>query len=151
MKKQKKHGPLIIPSIFLGISILIAAFSIIISSHRTFSQLENTFLWTFSLCFSFASSYLFAIKSKQESSLAPIHSLAKSAVRRIFQLTTSLSRLMELTEQSKKSSQMSNEQILEQIQYVVAEHFYTAASSIEDWRDIIPEYVEALEKQAARK
>lgn len=132
--------------IFVSAAIIIAAMFVIVSSFRSLSSLENTLLQVFSLGLGLVGSYVIGKESSLEAARQMVKPHARSAFRRLVSLTHSLSRLVQTMREIRPG--VSNQEsvvILDRLESVVVEQIATAADALEDWRDILPEEIKALQ------
>lgn len=93
-------------------------------------------------------SYIIGKKSAIDTEHDRIKLHARSAFRRVTALYGSLYRLSDTIEELKGKE---GEYRLDLVQALVAEQILTGQDAIEDWRDIVPEEVELIEKRSAQR
>ncbi len=92
-------------------------------------------------------SYIFGRKMEREGADDVIRIHARAAFRRVTALYVSLYRLSEKVEDLKRDGP---DHRLNLIQALVDEHIRTGQDAMEDWRDIVPEEVDEIERRSAR-
>lgn len=124
-------------------SVIVSIVFIITATIRILTTLENVLFQIIILVIALYGSYLTGKQSANDS--LKLH--ARSAFRRVLLLYSGLSRLNEriVIDQDKAINQIkpSNVDIYEAI---INEQIYAANDAMEDWRDLVPEEVEAVEK-----
>ena len=136
---------LLVPSLLILVSIVVACFFVKIASQRTLTQLENIMLQAFILGAGLIGSFVFGKQSAKQAAKELIKPHARSAFRRLIFLYQSLSRLAETIEQGKQeNSRVNANMVLDKLEAIVVEQIATANDALEDWRDIVPEDVEEL-------
>lgn len=139
---NKRAGQLLV-----GLAVLVSILFVIIAALRDLSALENTLLQVFSLGLGLAGSYVLGQESARDAARDMMKPHARSAFRRLVSLTQSLSRLAQ-TMQTVRPSDGQNPQaaaIVDRLEGIVIEQIATAADALEDWRDVLPEDVRALQ------
>ncbi len=94
------------------------------------------------------SSYIFGRNSAQAGAREVIRPHARSAFRRVTALYNSLFSLSIKIEELKGEEP---DHRLDLIQALVDEHYQTGKDAMEDWRDIVPEEVEEIERKSTRR
>ena len=119
------------------------------ASRRDFSQLDSVLLQLFSLFIGVTASFYFGRQSAKSAAKEIIKPHARSAFRRLLSLYKSLSRLAAVIEVSRRNKGISSEgiSVLDRLQATVIEQIATADDALEDWRDIVPEDVEELQRR----
>lgn len=92
-------------------------------------------------------SYIFGKNAAKAGATEVIKPHARAAFRRVTALYNSLYRLSAKIEQLKEEGP---DHRLELIQTLVHEHIATGQDAMEDWRDIVPEEVEHIERRSDR-
>ena len=121
-------------------SIAAIAF-IMLNFFRSMSAVESTLFQVLISGTGLLGSYVFG----KNSAVAKPH--ARAAFRRVLGLYISLYRLSDKIEELKEEGP---DHRLDLIQALVHEHIATGQDAIEDWRDIVPEEVEEIERRRAR-
>ena len=149
MNKQRRRDNLVVlVSIVLFIfSAIIAFYSIIVSTGRSLTALENSFLWLFGLVASITASFLITKQSTQKAALEIIKPHAKSAFRRLLSLYRSLSRVSNFIQETRENNVIDDNNLVLIIEAKITELIDTAGDALEDWRDIIPEQIEEVERR----
>ena len=135
------------------LSVLVAITFVVIASFRDLSALENTLLQVFSLGLGLVGSYILGQASANDAAVEMVKPHARSAFRRLVSLTQSLSRQagsMGLAQQNLTHNPEASA-IVERMQTVVIEQISIAADALEDWRDVLPEELDALRAQQQSK
>ena len=91
-------------------------------------------------------SFIFGKSSARDAAIEVIRPHARAAFRRVTALYNSLYRLSVKIEELKRDGP---DQRLDLIQALVHEHIATGQDAIEDWRDIVPEEVNEIERISA--
>lgn len=117
---------------------------------RELSPVETTLFhiltWGIGLC----ASYFFAISATQSSARAKYALHARASFRRVIGLYSRLFKLSERIEEMKVQGSERPDSRLDLLQALVSEQIATVQASVEDWRDIVPDEVEQVEKQIRR-
>ena len=127
-------------------AVAFSIFFILVATDRELTGLEATFFQVVVLFLSLAGSFVggrqFATTSAEQS----LRRHAKSAFRRALSLYRGLSRIaMILTENAENRSDIQT--VLAVIEAIVKEQIDTADDALEDWREIVPDDTEALERR----
>lgn len=133
--------------ILVGLAVVISIVFVAVAAFRDLSALENTLLQVFSLGLGLVGSYILGQASARDAAGEMIKPHARSAFRRLVSLTKSLSRLAQ-TMQDIRHTGGQNPQaaaIVDRLEAIVIEQITTAADALEDWRDVLPEDVKALQ------
>ena len=120
---------------------------IILNFYRSMSAVENTLFQVLISGTGLLGSYIFGKNSARDGALDVVKPHARAAFRRVFALYKSLYRLSEKIEELKEEGPDPR---LDLIQALVNEHIATGEDAIEDWRDIVPEEVEEIERRRTR-
>ncbi len=136
--------------VLIMISIGIALLFIISASKRELTDLENALFQVLSLGAGLLGSYILGKQSTRAAAIEMVKPHARSAFRRVMSLYMGLSRLAGIIENT-KDSVSPHVDYLNIYQAVVMEQIATADDAMEDWRDLVPEDVEELEKKIIRK
>ena len=142
---MKEKIPSSLPSILLGAAFVIfAGFYIGLSFSRSLSPVEIALFQILTWGTGLLGSYIFAQYSARASAFDVVRPHARSAFRRVLTLYNSLYRLSEKVEDLKKEGP---DHRLDLIQALVNEQISTGQDALEDWRDIVPEEVEEVERR----
>ena len=114
---------------------------------RDMSAVETTLFQILTWGIGLLASYLFGRNSARDGALEVIRPHARKAFRRVTALYNSLYRLSAKIEELKEEEP---DHRLELIQALVNEHIATGQDAMEDWRDIVPEEVEEMERRSER-
>ena len=134
-----------LPSILLGAAFVIfAGLYIGLSFRRSLSPVEIALFQILTWGTGLLGSYIFAKNSARASALDVVRPHARSAFRRVLALYNSLYRLSVKVENLKKEGP---DHRLDLIQALVNEQISTGEDAMEDWRDIVPEEVEEVERR----
>lgn len=135
-----QKNPTFIFSVALIIaSVAVAMIMIVVSSMRELTSLETMLFQVVALGTGLYGSYRFGRSSAAESARENIRLHARPAFRRAVELYY---RLYGLSIEIERLKQEDDDQRLDIIQAIVDEQIRTGNSTIEDWRDIIPEDVD---------
>ena len=136
---MKMNFATVMATLLIAISITVAIIMIIVSSLRDLTSLEATLFQVISLAAGLSGSFIFGRSSAAESARENIRLHARPAFRRALELYY---RLYGLSIEIESLKQEDAERSLDIIQAIVNEQIRTGNSTIEDWRDIIPEDVD---------
>ena len=139
--KINPHVPLLTAFVILAIAFIILNF------FRSLSAVENALFQVFILGTGLLGSYIFGKNSARAGALDVVKPHARAAFRRVFALYSSLYRLSVKIEELKEGVP---DHRLDLIQALVNEHISTGEDAIEDWRDLVPEEVDEIERRKAR-
>lgn len=139
--KINPHIPLLI--VF---SIASVAF-VVLNFFRDMSPVENTLFQVLISGTGLLGSYIFGKSSARAGALEVIKPHARAAFRRVLALYNSLYRLSNKIEELKQDGP---DHRFDLIQALVNEHIATGLDAIDDWRDIVPDEVEEIERRNAR-
>lgn len=133
----------------IAAAIAVSMVFIVISADRNLSTLENTLLQIFSVALGLVGSYVLGQASAREAARDMMKPHARSAFRRLVSLTQSLSRLATNLDQLRPTMQHNAEAsvLIDRVGYIVIEQIAIATDALEDWRDVIPEDLQALANQ----
>jgi hypothetical protein len=147
-----KIRDVIFPTILILIAILVAYMFVNISMSRELTDLENILFQIFSLTSGLIGSYLLGKASAKDSAKSLIKPHARSAFRRLMSLYESLSRVgQEIQLYLKDKENRNGEIVIARLEAIVLEQLSTADDALEDWRDIVPEDVEELNRKLKKK
>lgn len=134
--------------ILVGAAALVSLAFVIVAAIRQLSPLENTLLQVISLGLGLIGSYVLGQESARDTANDIIKPHARSAFRRLVSLTQSLSRLVQTMRSIRPADGQNPEAtaIIDRIESIVIEQISTAADALEDWRDVLPDDVKALQK-----
>lgn len=130
----------------IAAAIVTSILFVLISSFRNLSTLENTLLQVISMSLGLVGSYVLGQASARDAAREMMKPHARSAFRRLVSLTQSLSRLVATLNQVRPNVAKNTDAIVivDRIEGIVIEQIAVAADALEDWRDVIPEDLEAL-------
>lgn len=128
--------------LLIGISLLSFSFFSYTATKRSLSGLEAIFLQFFLFSVGLLGSYIFGLHASAGAEIEKIKPLAKSALRRLWSLYDSISRVAEITAGHDHDSIKTIK-----IQAIVREQIATADDALADWQDLVPESVEELRKK----
>ena len=134
-----------IPLLFV-FSVAAIAF-VLLNFFRNMSPVENALFQVLISVSGLLGTYIFGRNSMRAGALDVIRPHARAAFRRVLALYSSLYRLSEKIEELKHEG---SDHRLDLIQALVNEHIATGQDAMEDWRDIVPEAVEGIERRSAR-
>ncbi len=126
----------------------LSAFLIFVAQSRPLTPLEGVLLQVVILAAgvgaSVGASYMVGKNAALEAARSLIRPHALSAFRRVYNLYDSLYRLSVRIEELKERGP---DYRLDLVQALVDEQFTTGRDALEDWRDIVPEEVEEIERR----
>jgi len=133
-------------------SIAVAVTFSLIASKRSLTNLEAVLLQSISLGTGLIGSFIFGRQSTRKAAIELVKPHARSAFRRLWSLYQSLSRLAEVAQSAKFSGDSQHDgknsvEYIPIIEAIISEQLATADDALEDWRDLIPEDIEELEKR----
>lgn len=135
------------------LAIAISGYFIHISGQRELTTTEIVMFQVFILLFGFSGSYLFGKQSAKEAAHEIIRPHARSAFRRVLDVYRGLlalvQRVRHAREENQNDQKLSYE--LENIEFALNDITRTIDSSMEDWRDIVPEEVAEVEENIEDK
>jgi len=142
----------------LGVTLIAASIAasfifLYIVSRRDLSALENTLFQVLSLGLGLLGSYIFGRESAKDAALEIIKPHAKSAFRRLISVNQSLYRVAGMIASARQGNEdeMPNAAVLPVLEAVVTEQLVAVNHALEDWRDVVPEeYDEVNRRLAAR-
>ena len=138
----KKHW---LHTVLLLIFVVGMVAFVVLSSTREFSTVENTLFQTLIAATGLLGSFIFGRTSARDAARELIRPHARAAFRRVTALYNSLYRLSEKIEELKTGD---DDHKLVLIQSLVNEQIATGQDAIEDWRDIVPEEVQEIERRS---
>ena len=130
--------------LLLAVCILAAGTVVGLTAFRTLTTFEVGLLQLLVLATGLLGSYIFGRKSALAAAREVIKPHARAAFRRVTALYNSLYRLSERIEELKTDQ---DDPRLDLIQALVNEQIATGQDAMEDWRDIVPEEVEQIERR----
>ena len=142
MPKNNPHVP------FLTIFAIAVIAFISLNFFRNMSAVETTLFQVLISGTGLLGSYIFGKNSARAGALDVVKPHARAAFRRVFALYSSLYRLSEKIEEVKEQGPDPR---LDLIQALVNEHISTGQDAMEDWRDIVPEEVEEIERRKSKE
>lgn len=146
----KKH---VKPLLACLLAVAISGYFIHISGQRELTTTEMVMFQVFILSLGFYGSYVFGKQSAEEAARKIIRPHARSAFRRVLDVYRGLLALVQRVRHARKENQ--NDQKLsyelENIEFALNDITRTIDSSMEDWRDIVPEEVAEVEENIEDK
>ena len=133
--------------LLIAASFLVAVLLVSLSAFRNVSPVEIALFQILILGLGLFGSYTFGRKSAWEGAREAIRPHARAAFRRVLAQYNSLYRLSARIEEFKRESP---DHRLDLIQALVHEQIATGKDAMEDWRDIVPEEVEEVERRSTR-
>lgn len=133
------------------VCITFFAAAVIVSSKRELSELEAIFFQLMIVTTGSGISYLLSKKSATATARNMVKDHVRPAFRRVVNLYGSLSRLTIRIEELRCNPSLNANHALDIIDAIVNEQIPTGADALDDWRDILPEEVKDIERQAARR
>ncbi len=138
--------------IIIAISVIISVIFIYIASIRELTELENILFQIFILATGIFGSYHYGKILKKKEISQEIKPYARPAFRRVLSLYGGLSRLAHQIETAREVSNKAGDlRLLDILEAIVTEQIATVNDTAQDWRDIIPEDVEELERNYVKK
>ena len=132
------------PIAALGVAV---GLTVWVSSERDLSALEASLFQLIILAISLAVSYIFAHKAASGAAQDLIRPHARSAFRRVLRLYDGLFRLANTINERRQRERIVESDTPDSIQFVIELQIRTIVDALEDWRDIVPEDVEDIEKK----
>ena len=140
VKPMKLDLATILPATLIGISIVVAIIMVVVVSFvRDLTSLETTLFQVVTLGAGLSGSYIFGRSSATDSAREALRLHARPAFRRALELYR---RLYFLSVEIENLKEEGEDRRLDIIQAIVNEQIRTGDSTIEDWRDIVPDDVE---------
>jgi hypothetical protein len=141
----------------IGTSVVGCLVFVVVSWHRQLTPLEEVFIQEFFLVVGLVGSYLLARASIRAAAIEMLRPYARSTLRRLTWLFYSLHRLADEIERSRslgrpdpQEGESSPDEIspYDTLRVSVVGQLATTIDAIEDWRDLVPEDVAAVEHRA---
>jgi len=138
----------VLAALLVFVALAISAFVLYITTQRTLNSVEGILWQVFVLTSGLAGSFIFGRQSAQAAAKEMIKPHARSAFRRLLSLYLSLSRAATAIESAQISDSHENYQVaLARLEEIVTEQLSTADDALEDWRDVVPEDIDELERK----
>ena len=131
-------------SLLAVITIVLSVILIFVAQSRPLTPLEGVLLQVVILAAGLGASYMIGKNAAMEAARSIIRPHARSAFRRVYNLYASLYRLSTRIEMP---NDQNPDHRLQLIRALVDEQFATGGDALEDWRDIIPEDVDEMERR----
>ena len=131
-------------SLLAVITIVLSVILIFVAQSRPLTPLEGVLLQVVILAAGLGASYMIGKNAAMEAARSIIRPHARSAFRRVYNLYASLYRLSTRIEML---NDQNPDHRLQLIRALVDEQFATGGDALEDWRDIIPEDVDEMERR----
>lgn len=152
----------LVPAVFIALSLILAVVTVRVGTEQEPNRLAASLLQGITIVVGTVGSFLLGRNSSEESARELIRPHARSAFRRVLNLYRALGRQREaiagegvrLAEVSVETSEgrvvsLDHAQAsLVALSYIVVEQISTADDALEDWRDIVPDEVAAIEAAA---
>ena len=136
------------PALLVIVSIGVLGAFWQVANARSYTNLESYFLQISIALVGLAGSYYFGRQSVREAAREIIKPHARSAFRRLVSLYRSISEVGRIIELSRNSESLDNYKvILAEIKGIVFWQLITADDALEDWKDIVPEEVNELDRK----
>jgi len=163
-KKPKRSGWGI--WVFGIITLVLAACTVGVGVQQTPNKLATALLQVMTVLFGVLTSYIYSKISTRDAAREIIRPHARASIRRSVNLYRALERqvdaliqhyetLQEATRQDDKGREVVDISdvawSISGLQHLVTEQLATAADSLEDWRDIVPEEVEKIFREDQEK
>ena len=126
------------------ITIVLSVILIFVAQSRSLTPLEGILFQVVILAAGLGASYMIGKNAAMEAARSIIRPHARSAFRRVYNLYASLYRLSTRIEML---NDQNPDHRLQLIRALVDEQFATGGDALEDWRDIIPEDVDEMERR----
>lgn len=146
---MKVHEKLLAGMLIL-ISLGMMIFIIVVALERALSWVEAIVMQAFSLLAALGSSYLFSRQGTEKLAKEMFAPHARSAFRRIVSLYRGVSHMAQIVDSEKDDRIKDDNSRLIAIKTIALEQIQTANDALEDWREVIPDAVEELEKGIPR-
>lgn len=128
-------------------AVIITGLMIYLAGQETLDQRDVLLFQSLALLTGLYGSYLVGVRSAKSAAEEMVKPHAKSAFRRVLSLYQGLSRVAQAIEQEQDNSSETRDKSLDLIQAIVIEQIATADYALEDWRDLIPDAVEEVERR----
>ena len=132
------------------IAIFGAVFLVVVSARRNLSSLETTLLQVLILATGLYGSFVFGRQAARTAARELVKPAARSAFRRVLWLYASLGRLRDRLEDLRANDEREIS-ALDVLEALVTEQEASVYDAMEDWRDIVPEDVEEVERRLAAR
>lgn len=145
----EKRWPIVVGVILVVTGVAMAIVMVRTSADRALTPLEASLFQLLALGLSISGSFIAGRQSALRAAKDIIRPHARSAFRRVWSLYESLSRLAQQIQLFQDNEPpLEAERMLDVLAAMVTEQLATGGDAIEDWRDIVPEDVAALERAA---
>lgn len=151
---KPQHIFIVIAVLLVLLSLAVAVALAITATRRQLTQLEAVLFQGVALIAGLLGSFIFGQQSTQRAARDLVKPHARSAFRRVLSLYKSLGRLAVIIEGAQKSERKAGGggfTPYDMLRAVVVEQIATAGDALEDWRDIVPEEVDAIKKSLKTK
>jgi len=156
------RGGLIVGIALMSLSLIAIAASVIVSAERSLTPLENGLVQLFNLAVGMLGSFLVASVSARDAASDMVRPAARSAFRRTKSLYVALGRFLNEIEARRNALRLLKDQgnlvsmdrvelALDVVKAQVTEQIQTANDAMEDWRDLVPDEVGAMEAEVLLK
>jgi hypothetical protein len=134
----------------LVISVAVIVEAVRTATQRQLSSLEGVLFSAFSLAAGYAGSFIFGRFSAAESAREVVRAQARGAFRRLVSHYGSLSRLVSAIDRARDEAgdPKGSPSRYDALRAVTVEIIAIAGDALEDWRDVVPEEVEEIERRA---
>jgi len=133
---------LVVVSVGVGVLLVITAVN------RELSSLEGALFQVLGLGAGLLGSYVLGRRSASVAAREMVKPHARSAFRRVLSLYSGLSRLAQIIERVRaEPDQQPALAALDTLEAVIIEQIATADDALDDWRDLVPEDVEEVERK----
>jgi hypothetical protein len=145
----------------VAVSVGLGALTVYVATRKNPNTLATSLLQAITLVFGTYGSYVFAKASLEDAARGLVTPHARSAFRRVRNIYSALGRLLELM--NRQSSHFNvirdagtldyeNVQLtMLMLERIVIEQLNTVDDALEDWRDLVPDEVKAIEEQVQKK
>ena len=142
MKGQDK----ILAGILIVFTLVMVGVILKTATERELSSQEAIFMQALSFLGALGSSYLFSRQGAEKLAREMFAPHARSAFRRIVALYRGVSHMVQIVDSEDDNRVKDDNSRLLAIRTIALEQIQTANDALEDWREIVPEAVEELEK-----
>ena len=142
--RRGNTATLVFASALVVVSLIGVAVLVLVSSSRPLTHIESVLLQVVILGAGIGASWLFAQSSASKAAEETMRLHARPAFRTVLILYESLSRL---SFEIHRSNEENPDVRLERAESIVNEQIEIGRSALEDWRDIVPEDMEEIERR----
>ena len=144
------HASFLLASALVIIALVLAGVLVYTTSDRELTPLEGVLFQLVILGGGLTGSYLFGHIFANRTAGDQFRPYAKSAFRRVLNLYISLSELRGTVNDHFTNDESDCDTVLRVVLATVTEQVRTGYDTLEDWRDIIPDEINEVQKRASR-